>query len=85
LILKKKTPAKQMFSLFYPTLGNSFTDSLGNPMLYPDKLKTAERDAAQGNQRFNKAVYAGEDFNLFASFYRQNTMEVYPANQLNFQ
>lgn len=61
----------------YPTLGTTFKDSLGLEMIYTDVSKTEERIAAIGNQRFNKEVYAGEDFNFYSPYYRQITMAVY--------
>jgi len=56
----------------YPTLGFS-TDTV-NPAFLADISRQESRDAAFSNQRFNHEVYAGEDYNFFAPFYRQRTM-----------
>ena len=56
----------------YPTLGFS-TDTV-NPAFLADISRQESRDAAFSNQRFNREVYAGEDYNFFAPFYRQRTM-----------
>ena len=56
----------------YPTLGFS-TDTV-NPAFLADISRQESRDAAFSNQRFNHQVYAGEDYNFFAPFYRQRTM-----------
>lgn len=61
----------------YPTLGTTFKDSQGYEMIYTDVSKTDERLAAIGNQRFNKEVYASDDFNFFSPYYRQITMAVF--------
>lgn len=61
----------------YPTLGTSPVDDGGNKLFYTNVDKQGERDAADGNQRFNKYVYAREDYNFYSPFYRQMTMEVY--------
>jgi hypothetical protein len=56
----------------YPTLGFG-TDSV-NPAFLADISRQEERDAAFSNQRFNHQVYAGDEYNFFAPFYRQRTM-----------
>jgi hypothetical protein len=56
----------------YPTLGFG-TDSV-NPAFLADITRQEERDAAFSNQRFNHQVYAGDEYNFFAPFYRQRTM-----------
>ncbi len=73
---KTVTHAVDIFYV-YPTLGTAFKDSLGREMIYTDVSKTDERLAAIGNQRFNKEVYAGDEFNFFSPYYRQITMAVY--------
>ncbi|MFN2395623.1 MAG: DUF3089 domain-containing protein [Bacteroidales bacterium] len=56
----------------YPTLGFSI-DSV-NPAFLTDISRQESRDAAFSNQRFNDQVYAGAEYNFFAPFYRQRTM-----------
>ena len=56
----------------YPTLG--FSIDRVNPALLADISRQEERDAAFSNQRFNHEVYAGDEYNFFAPFYRQRTM-----------
>ncbi len=56
----------------YPTLGFG-TDSV-NPAFLADITRQEARDAAFSNQRFNHQVYAGDEYNFFAPFYRQRTM-----------
>ena len=65
----------------YPTLGPGSQGENGQPALLTDISKKEERDAAFGNQRFNREVYAGSDYNFFAPFYRQQTMNAYTENQ----
>jgi hypothetical protein len=61
----------------YPTLGSEKEGNDGKPALLANVSLPEERDAAFSNQRFNREVYAGEDFNFFAPFYRQLTMNAY--------
>lgn len=61
----------------YPTLGTNPVDAAGQPLYLTPVDRQAERDAALGNQRFNKNVYAGDQFNFFAPYYRQRTMSAY--------
>jgi hypothetical protein len=64
----------------YPTLGSGSQGENGQPALLTDISKKEEREAAYGNQRFNYQVYAGSDYNFFAPFYRQLTMDAYADN-----
>lgn len=61
----------------YPTLGTHPLDAAGQPLDLTPVDRQDERDAALGNQRFNKNVYAGDQFNFFAPYYRQRTMSAY--------
>jgi hypothetical protein len=58
----------------YPTLGFRKEGKDGKQALLANVSLPEERDAAFSNQRFNSEVYAGEDFNFYAPFYRQLTM-----------
>ncbi|TVQ08634.1 MAG: DUF3089 domain-containing protein [Bacteroidetes bacterium] len=58
----------------YPTLGFSGDSVNGQPAYLADISKREARDAAFSNQRFNHEVYAGDEYNFFAPFYRQRTM-----------
>ncbi len=64
----------------YPTLDNSFSAVEGKIAIFADINQKANRDAALGNQRFNQQVYAADDYNFFAPFYRQRTMDAYQAD-----
>jgi len=64
----------------YPTLGFSNDSVNGKPAYLADISKQDARDAAFSNQRFNHQVYAGDDYNFFAPFYRQRTMNAYSEN-----
>ena len=55
----------------YPTLGFS-NDSVN--IFLSDITRQESRDAAFSNHRFNHEVYAGDEYNFFAPFYRQRTM-----------
>ena len=57
----------------YPTLG--FSGDSVNPVFLTDISLQESRDAAFSNQRFNHEVYAGDEYNFFAPFYRQRTMD----------
>jgi hypothetical protein len=72
------TKAADIFYV-YPTLGSSSTNEEGHVLYFTDVSQQHERDAALGNQRFNHQVYAGVDYNFFAPFYRQRTMDAYQA------
>jgi len=61
----------------YPTLGFGREGPDGKQVLLADVSRKEERDAAFSNQRFNSGVYAGSDYNFFAPFYRQLTMNAY--------
>lgn len=67
------TKAADIFYV-YPTLGPGLQGENGELVILTDISKKEERDAAHGNQRFNHQVYAGDDYNFFAPFYRQRTM-----------
>jgi pimeloyl-ACP methyl ester carboxylesterase len=56
----------------YPTLG--FSSDTANPAFLADITRQESREAAFSNQRFNHQVYAGDEYNFFAPFYRQRTM-----------
>lgn len=73
------TKAADIFYV-YPTLGNSSTSEEGQILYFTDVSQQHERDAALGNQRFNQQVYAADDYNFFAPFYRQRTMDAYQAD-----
>jgi hypothetical protein len=64
----------------YPTLGQGSEGEDGQPPILTDISKKNERDAAFSNQRFNREVYAGDDYNFFAPFYRQRTMNAFTEN-----
>lgn len=72
------SPADKQYDIFYiyPTLGTKPTDDKGNKLNYTNIDKESERLAANSNQRFNKNVYAGDNFNFFAPYYRQTTLEI---------
>ncbi len=72
-------PAPKAVDIFYvyPTLGTHPVDDEGNALLYTNINKQRERDAAHGNQAFNKTVYAADDFNFYAPYYRQMVLDVY--------
>lgn len=85
--LDPETQTNQQADIFYvyPTLGSGREGDDGKPALLANVSLQEERDAAFGNQRFNREVYAGEGFNFFAPFYRQLTMNAYifGARELN--
>jgi len=73
------TTANQLVDVFYvyPTLGTKPIDDQGNPLFYTNVDKLTERNAAKVNLKFMKDVYAAKDFNFFAPYYRQITLDVY--------
>lgn len=61
----------------YPTLDSTPKKNEDDVALYTDINKKEERLMAKKNQTYNKIVYAGDDFNFFAPFYRQMTTKVF--------
>lgn len=76
-------PADNNVDIFYvyPTVGTKPTDDNGNRLIYTNVDKKAERDAAMGNQRFNMEVYGRDQYNFFAPYYRQMTLELYAGGR----
>ncbi|HPR57527.1 MAG TPA: DUF3089 domain-containing protein [Bacteroidales bacterium] len=71
--------AERVADIFYvyPTVGTKSVDKEGNRLFFTDIGNFAEREAALENQRYNHQVYAAGDYNFYAPYYRQLTMEAY--------
>lgn len=61
----------------YPTIDSKPLCNRGNVPCYTDISKAEVRNAAKKNQIYNKTVYAGDDFNFYAPYYRQMTTKVF--------
>lgn len=61
----------------YPTINSEPLSNRGSVPTYTDINKEEVRAAARRNQSYNKVVYAAEDFNFYAPFYRQMTTKVF--------
>lgn len=61
----------------YPTINSEPLSNRGSVPSYTDISRAEVRNAAKKNQVYNKTVYAADDFNFFAPYYRQMTTKVF--------
>lgn len=61
----------------YPTINSEPLTNRGSVPSYTDISRFEVRNAARKNQAYIKAVYAGDDFNFYAPYYRQMTTKVF--------
>jgi hypothetical protein len=61
----------------YPTINSEPLTNRGNVPAYTDIKKAEIRNAARKTQTYNKIVYAADDFNFYAPYYRQMTTKVF--------
>lgn len=61
----------------YPTINSEPLSNRGSVPAYTDISRAEVRNAAKKNQVYNKTVYAADDFNFFAPYYRQMTTKVF--------
>lgn len=61
----------------YPTIDSEPLTNRGSVPSYTDISRFEVRNAARKCHAYNKAVYAADDFNFFAPYYRQMTTKVF--------
>lgn len=61
----------------YPTINSEPLTNRGSVPSYTDISRAEVRNAARKNQAYIKAVYAADDFNFYAPYYRQMTTKVF--------
>ena len=61
----------------YPTINSEPLTNRGSVPTYTDISRAEVRNAARKNQVYNKTVYAADDFNFYAPYYRQMTTKVF--------
>lgn len=65
----------------YPTQNFNSVDENGNPIYWASIDQEEERKMMYNNQRFFQVVYAADDYNFYAPFYRQIVLEVYRGDR----
>lgn len=65
----------------YPTINSEPLSNKGNIPSYTDIKRAEVRNAARKNQSYNKVVYADNEFNFYAPYYRQMTTKVFEMSK----
>lgn len=75
--------SKKKVDIFYvyPTVNSKPLSNKKGIHSYTDIYKAEVRQEAVKNQHYNKYVYAGNDFNFFAPYYRQMTTKVFEMSK----
>ncbi|MDL2242513.1 DUF3089 domain-containing protein, partial [Bacteroidales bacterium OttesenSCG-928-K03] len=69
----------------YPTVTLGGKDDNGNDIYFADITKPEVRNEAYSNQNYNKNVYAADEYNFYAPFYRQISFNVYGLDEKTFK
>ncbi|MDR0365024.1 MAG: DUF3089 domain-containing protein [Bacteroidales bacterium] len=65
----------------YPTLPSNPVDANGNSLNWTNIDQPSQRKVPYSNQQFFQTVYAGDDYNFYAPYYRQIILDIYRSDR----